>query len=216
MPNTVLSFERMDHRILAAYTLRRNPQGLLYEIAFNTLHLERPLWETLETLLHEYVHLWQQNEGLHPVQRNYHNVEFVARCEQLGLHPHIGSGVHLRPADEPLAALLEAHGLERPTVTVDVTLDDRGKPRDWWFAAGGRGRRGRSTLSKWTCGCQNVRVGTKEFYACCTRCGHAFVRAEPGQAPVSEPGDEPTRKSPYLEPPEDEAREDAEGEGPEP
>ena len=38
MPDTVLSFERMDHRILAAYTLRRNPHGLLYEIGFNVRH----------------------------------------------------------------------------------------------------------------------------------------------------------------------------------
>ena len=33
MPDALLSFERMDVRILAAYTLQRNAQGLLYEIA---------------------------------------------------------------------------------------------------------------------------------------------------------------------------------------
>jgi hypothetical protein len=36
MPEAVLSFERIDYRVLAAYTLRRNPQGLLYEITLNT------------------------------------------------------------------------------------------------------------------------------------------------------------------------------------
>ena len=177
MPDALLSFERMDHRILAAYTLKRNAQGLLYEITFNVNHLERPLWETLETLLHEVVHLWQQNYGQNPVTRNYHNLEFVARCEQLGLHPHLGSGVHLRPADGPFAELLTAHGIEAPVGTAPV-LGPRGKPLDWWVEPGSR-ERGRSTLSKWSCGCQNVRVGTKEFFACCTRCGSTFVKVEP-------------------------------------
>ena len=136
------------------------------------------MWQTLETLLHEYVHLWQQNYGEHPVTRNYHNEEFVARCEALGLHPHIGLGVHLRPADGAFAELLIAYGLERPAETSDVLLGPRGKPLDWWFEPGGPERRGHSTLTKWSCGCQNVRVGTKEFHACCTRCGHAFVKVE--------------------------------------
>ena len=43
MPGALLSFERMDVRVLAAYTLKRNHQGLLYEITFNTNHLKRPM-----------------------------------------------------------------------------------------------------------------------------------------------------------------------------
>jgi len=178
MPSALLSFERLDVRILAAYTLERNPQGLLYEITFNTRHLDRPIWETLETLMHEYVHLWQQNLGDHPVQRNYHNREFVSRCEALGLHPASGSGVHLRPADGPFAEFLKAYGVEAPVTKGEIVLDGKGKPLDWWRRDLGRERRGRSTLSKWSCGCQNVRVGTKDFFACCTRCGHAFVRVD--------------------------------------
>ena len=178
MPDALLSFERMDVRVLAAYTLDRNPQGLLYEITFNTHHLQRPMWETLETLMHEYVHLWQQNLGEHPVERNYHNREFVARCEELGLHPAIGSGVHLRPADGLFAEFLKAYAVKEPPVGSEIILDGKGKPLDWWTRDGGRERRGSSTLTKWSCGCQNVRVGTKEFYASCTRCGHAFGKVE--------------------------------------
>ena len=178
MPEALLSFERMDVRVLAAYTLDRNAQGLLHEITFNTRHLQRPMWETLETLMHEYVHLWQQNLGEHPVGRNYHNREFVARSEALGLHPAIGTGVHLCPADGLFAEFLKAYGVKEPETKSDVVLDGKGKPLDWWSTPGGRERRGRSTLAKWSCGCQNVRVGTKEFYACCTRCGHAFIKVE--------------------------------------
>ena len=178
MPDTVLGFERLDVRILAAYTLKRNPQGLLYEITFNTYHLKRPLWETLETLMHEYVHLWQQNMGEHPVERNYHNQEFVAQCEALGLHPAIGTGVHTRPASGPLADFLKAYGVEEPQAMGEIILDTKGRPLDWWYPYRDDEPPGRSTLSKWSCGCQNVRVGTQEFHACCTRCGHAFVKAE--------------------------------------
>ena len=178
MPDALLSFERMDVRILAAYTLKRNPQGLLHEVSFNTHHLDRPMWETLETLMHEYVHLWQQNLGEHPVERNYHNREFVAKCEEFGLHPAIGSGVHLRPAEGAFAEFLKAYRVESPPATNDVILDAKGKPLDWWYLSGNRERRGRSTLTKWTCGCQNVRVGRREFFASCTRCGHAFVKVD--------------------------------------
>ena len=178
MPDAVLSFVSMDHRILAAYTLRRNSQGLLYEITFNTKHLGRPLWETLETLMHEYVHLWQQNFGEHPVTRNYHNVEFVAKCQKIGLSPAIGSGAHRRPAEGAFAEFLRAYRVPEPPPLAGPKLTPKGKPLDWW--ANPRERpRGRSTLAKWSCGCQNVRVGTKAFEACCLKCGNVFRRVDP-------------------------------------
>jgi len=126
----VLSFERMDHRILAAYTLRRNPQGLLDEITFNVVHLSRPLWATLETLMHEYVHLWQQNYGNDPVKRNYHNVEFISRCNEIGLHPMVGSGVHIRPADGAFADFLRAYGVPEPAPLAEPMLTPKGNPLD--------------------------------------------------------------------------------------
>ena len=178
MPDMVLGFERMDHRILASYTLRRNPQGLLYEITFNTKHLVRPLWQTLETLMHEYVHLWQQNYGEHPVTRNYHNVEFVGRCEEFGLHPSVGSGAHRRPAEGAFAEFLKAYGVPEPAPIMRTKLSPKSKPMDWWADPTER-RRGRSTLAKWSCGCQNVRVGTKSFEACCLKCGKVFRRVDP-------------------------------------
>ena len=195
MPDAVLSFERMDHRILAGYTLRRNGQGLLYEIAFNTRHLERPLWETLETLMHEYVHLWQQNYGEHPVERNYHNVEFVQMCEALGLHPAIGTGVHLKPADGAFAEFLRAYGVPEPEPVDGVKLNPSGKPLDWWADPRER-RKGRSTLAKWTCGCQNVRVGTREFHAQCLKCGNVFRRVNgPEEAQPSQGNALPSQDS---------------------
>ena len=73
LPDPVISFENLrNYKVLAAYTLHRNPQGLLDEITFNTEQYdaleEKKVWRfgkwaQLETLLHEQVHLWQQNFG---------------------------------------------------------------------------------------------------------------------------------------------------------
>ena len=35
-------------------------------------------------------------------------------------------------------------------------------------------KKGKSKLKKWSCGCQNVRVGTKEFHATCDLCNNPF------------------------------------------
>ena len=129
MPDIVLSFEPMNYRALAGYTLQRNAQGLLNEIAFNSKRLDRPLWEHLETLLHEMVHLWQQNFGQHPIRRAYHNREFVDKCQELGLHSQIGSGAHWKPADGLFALLMKEHGIEEPKYT-EVPPEE--KRKNWW------------------------------------------------------------------------------------
>ena len=67
-------------------------------------------------------------------------------------------------------------GIKRPS---DVPRDDR--KVDWFINPGDlKKRKGRSTLAKWTCGCQNVRIGTKEFNAQCMKpeCGNIFVQAD--------------------------------------
>ncbi len=175
VPATVISFEAFDHRSYAYYRLGRNPQGLLYEITLNTVHLGRPLWNVLETLLHEQVHLWQQNFGEHPIKRNYHNEEFVLKCEQFGLHPVPGIGCHYKPADGPFAQLMVEHGIEKPEWE-EETIGPEDK-RNWWEK---EKKEGRSTLSKWECPCGcKIRVGRQDFPgAICKRCGKDYVRID--------------------------------------
>ncbi|MBC7076709.1 MAG: hypothetical protein H5T92_00110 [Synergistales bacterium] len=179
LPGPVLGFETFDHRAYAYYLLGHNAHGLEDEIILNEVHLNRPLYSILETVLHEQIHLWQQRFGEHPVTRNYHNKEFCQKAEALGLHPEPGTGCHLRPADGPFEALLREYGIYKPP---EELLVPKVEKVNWWelfkdLADGGE-RKGRSTLTKWSCGCQNVRVGTKEFYARCTRCGELFVRVD--------------------------------------
>lgn len=178
LPDPVISFQNLRNiNTLAAYRLTRNPQGLLYEIIMNTEHYsDAPMdgrttkqwsfgkWAQLETLLHEQVHLWQQNFGEHPVQvgRAYHNKEFVAKCESLGLHPKLGEGYHLRLADGVFADLMKDLGIPAP----DLSRRTMGIDLDWfsWYLDNlGKKKKGKSSLQKWTCPeCGlNARMGIK-------------------------------------------------------
>ncbi len=105
-------------------------------------------------------------EGTHPCR------VFVA-----WLHPLIGAGVHVRPADGRSAEFLRAYDVPEPAPLAEPVVSPKGKPLDWWADPEARPQ-GRSTMHKWTCGCQIVRVGTKEFHAQCLRCGNLFERAE--------------------------------------
>lgn len=178
LPDPVISFRNLRNlNTLAAYTLARNPQGLLYEISMNTQQYEENgqdeklnmiwifgRWAQLETLLHEQVHLWQQNFGKDPFRhgRSHHNSEFVEKCESLGLHPKPGQGYHTCLADGPFALLMNELGIEPP----ELPKTDEEPNMDWykWFLDfQGKRRKGKSSLHKWTCPeCGlNVRIGIK-------------------------------------------------------
>ena len=114
-------------------------------------------WAQLETLLHEQIHLWQQNFGEHPVKpgRVSHNKEFVAKCESLGLHPMPVVGCHMEVADGLFAQLMGELGIPRPD---DVPTYSEEAKKDWFRPTP---EKGRSSLSKWVCpDCGlSVRIG---------------------------------------------------------
>lgn len=187
VPDPVVSFDNLrQSRTLACYRLNRNPQGLLHEVTFNTEHYEikdsKPVWRfgrwaQLETLTHEYLHLKQQKYGLDPYRGRGggHNREFVNMGRSIGLNITPVIGCHYQVADEgsPFAILMKELGIKRPD---DVPRADGVKIKDDWFEVGKK-RKGRSSLSKWTCGCQNAWIGSAEFHAKCLDCGNDFVKA---------------------------------------
>lgn len=172
LPDPVISFDDLrNRRTLAAYTLHRNAQGLLDEITFNTAHYKKNdeekaewvwgRWAQLETLLHEQVHLWQENFGKqkHKPGRVAHDKEFVAKCESLGLHPLPGVGCHTEVAGGVFAKLMDELGIPHPE---DVPREKGETPQksDWFRPTK---EKGTSTLQKWVCpGCGlAVRLGIK-------------------------------------------------------
>jgi hypothetical protein len=215
LPDPVISFDNLrNQNTLAAYTLARNPQGLLFEITMNTQHYQEAdvdgkksqhwvfgRWAQLETLLHEQVHLWQQNFGDDPVKpgKSHHNKEFVAKCENIGLHPMPGVGCHIKLADGPFAILMKELGIKPPDLShIPDELDF-----DWflWFLEKeGKRRKGKSTLNKWTCPeCGlNARIGIKgnpeiRHDPCEQKTGHAvfLVRADELANTIYETGEKP-------------------------
>tara|TARA_R110002110_G_scaffold257206_2_gene473143 strand:+ start:282 stop:992 length:711 start_codon:yes stop_codon:yes gene_type:complete len=57
------------------------------EIAMNPVYFHtRPLTETLSTLVHEMVHLWQHHHGK-PGRPPYHNRQWAEKMKEIGLHP---------------------------------------------------------------------------------------------------------------------------------
>lgn len=188
VPDPVISFENARNvNVLASYTLNRNPQGLLYEISFNTSHYETVdgkktwkygRWAQAESLLHECLHLKQQKYGRDPYRGRGggHNKEFVTMAKSLGLNvvPVIGCHYQVADNDSPFGILMKELGINRPN---DVPRIEGIKIKDDWFEIGKK-RKGKSSLTKYSCGCgQNAWIGSAEFNALCLECGNEFVKA---------------------------------------
>lgn len=183
LPQPLVAVAPMRIETLAAYRLVPNPNGLPYEVIMNSHWLKRPQWEILETLLHEMVHLYQENApGMVRCKPPYHNQQFVDLCEQLGLHSRLGSGAHWKPADGQFEALMTRYGVEKPVYAI-VIGPDGPKKKYWWDDDRSR-RKGSSTLLKYVCGCpapkNSVRSGRKDLMALCLICNETF-RAERAQ-----------------------------------
>ena len=182
LPDPVIGFENLrNYKVLAIYMLERDAVGLNCRIDFNTEHYISEKgklvwrwgrWAQLETLVHEYVHLWEQQVGKF---RPGHGIQFFEKMESMGLHPMPGIGCHIKVADEPFALIMKEWGIPRPD---DVPKDNVNI--DWFKLLDGKEVKGRSSLSKWSCGCQNIRVGTKEFSGRCTKpeCGNVFIKMD--------------------------------------
>ena len=56
LPAVVLSFDVTDRRSLGHYRLNRNGLGVRWNVNLNPIHLARPAFEVLATLLHELAH----------------------------------------------------------------------------------------------------------------------------------------------------------------
>ena len=196
LPDPVISFESArNYRVLASYSMLRNPQGLLDEITFNTQQYNYVdeesneviwiygKWAQLETLLHEQRHLWQQNYGDNPVKvgRPYHNKEFVSKCNSLGIYPKLGPGYHIKMADGLFENLMTEMGIDQPD---PLLISEKPKRSNWFKDLLGdddKRKKGTSTLSKWVCPSCNLKVrigikGNPELVH--TPCESVLVRAD--------------------------------------
>lgn len=207
VPDPLIAFDNLrNNNVLAQYDLRPDEYGLMYKITFNTAHFNEVegkkeykygQWAMCETLTHEMLHAWQQHgRGNHPYKsgRNTHNKEFVTKAKELGLNvmPVYGAHYQVADADSPFGILMHELGIPRPD---DVPRAEGEKVKDDWFEIGKK-RKGRSSLSKWSCGCQNAWIGSAEFRAQCLRCGNEFVQATAVRQMIKEMAEIPEEPEP--------------------
>lgn len=84
----ILNFSRAANT-LGFFAPLRWEQGatVIHEISLNPAYLKsRSAREVASTLVHEMVHLWQQEHGK-PGRRGYHNRQWAQKMEELGLMP---------------------------------------------------------------------------------------------------------------------------------
>lgn len=69
------------------FEARDEDKHYIHEIALNPQQfINRTDDEIISTLVHEMVHLWQEENG-NPPRRNYHNREWAQKMEEIGLIP---------------------------------------------------------------------------------------------------------------------------------
>jgi predicted SprT family Zn-dependent metalloprotease len=87
LPRCLLNFSRHSRfRGFFAHKRWRKGADLTNEISLNPDVLNRPLAESMATLVHEMVHHWQHEFG-NPSRATYHNREWADRMESIGLMP---------------------------------------------------------------------------------------------------------------------------------
>lgn len=164
IPVPVISFAKTRIDNLGHYVSGRNEFGIRENININQVHLSRPLWSVLATLVHEMTHSWQAIYGK-PSNSWFHNKEFRLKMEEFGIVCD-KNGRHLKLMG-PFLYLLERHFVSVKGLAYDGRiLEGQAAERP----------KGKSKLKKWSCPCgQNARVGKREFFATCNLCGNTFI-----------------------------------------
>lgn len=170
VPEVVLSFDVRNKRNLGHYCLRRNGLGVRWNVNLNPIHLGRPLYEVLATLLHELAHAWQYEQGT-GAKPPHHNREFVEKCEEIGIPTNShGHYLGVRQAS-PFHDYCTAHGVPFEAAAGDAGDEDPEKPEPLLPTPPATPRG--SKLRKWICSCADpvpVRVARADFDATCNKC----------------------------------------------
>jgi hypothetical protein len=177
VPPVVLSFEVTDRRTLGHYHLMRTGLGVRWALNLNPVHLARPVFEVLATLLHELAHAWQHEHGT-PSKPPHHNREFRDRCEAFGIPTDEGGHDLGVRHGTPFEDYCRRHGIAFPP-RPGAAEPPAGTPRlpgPSPLLPVPPARPKGSKMKKWTCPCGvNVRVAIAAFDATCNRCGGKFL-----------------------------------------
>ena len=165
VPIPALTFEKTRVNNLGYYRIGMNDWAVRDQINLNKLYINRPLWETLATLLHEMMHSFEYIYIPESDRTNswYHKKAFRIKLASFGIFTN-EKGCHVAIGD-PFVHLLRQHGVTfnkiiQPGITIEIPPKNK--------------KKGKSKLKKWTCGCTNVRVAISDFRAKCLKCENEF------------------------------------------
>jgi hypothetical protein len=117
-------------------------------------------------MVHSWEHIYIPEEKR--TKSWYHTKAFRQKLAEIGILTD-NRGCHTVVTD-PFVHLLKRHAVEFESDTRDskglIVIPPKPKPK------------GKSKLRKWSCGCQNVRVGKSEFKATCDICNKGFELAD--------------------------------------
>jgi len=174
LPTIALSFDATNHKTLGHYIIDRNGLGLKENINLNLVHLNRPIFNVLSTLIHEMYHSYQKYFGT-PSTSWLHNKEFRVYMSNIGIECNDRGQTLSFNEQGKFAQLLKMHGVTSDNLPIGAGMPGSKKP----FIIPPKKKKGKSKLSKWQCSCGvNVRVGRKEFDATCNLCSTKFERCE--------------------------------------
>lgn len=172
----VLNFSRKA-RSLGFFAPERWDDGqgtTTHEISLNPEHLKRrtPI-DTASTLVHEMVHLWQEEHGK-PGRRGYHNREWGDKMESIGLMPsNTGAPGGSRTGTQMTHYIVEGGRFAQAFATMSPSY-----LLPWaCVSEGSKGSVAKNKV-KYTCaGCSTKVWGKPELAIVCRECDQDFVVA---------------------------------------
>lgn len=181
LPTPVIALSPLRVTTLATYRLGRSDIGARTTITFNERWLPRRAFtDTLVTLMHEYLHAWEEWHGGREVGGWYHTSAWRAKMAEVGIVAD-ARGRTLRVAPRFLAYL---HGygvptlgdLLPPSLLATSAGDAEGtSPPDGQPVSPAKRRQ----LPKWVCGCPGGRPARAvALRARCLDCGQEYRSAE--------------------------------------
>lgn len=132
--------------------------------------------EILSTLVHEMVHLWQQEHG-RPGKSTYHNQEWADRMKELGLQPTDTGEVGGKEVGHKMTHLIVDGG---PFDALTQRLLAEGFSLDWQSAAPVAGAPKKKDRIKYTCPVCGTNLWAKPgVHVACVECDEEFQSDQP-------------------------------------
>ena len=139
------------------------PESAVQEINFSAEHLNRPIKDMFETMIHELVHAWNSQHGIRDFSGQRHNKKFKTKCEKVGLK--VEKMGKYGWADTTIEGGGIADNLFK-TLEIDKTVFNYARLET-------NKKKAPTKMKKWSCGCTNVRCAVI-FEAYCEKCGSSF------------------------------------------